>query len=229
VAVSKPKKEPPHNSSLEQILSSFASALPRVKTQTLLKYFNRLIRMLEHPEQLSEEMLDKHSLLLTYLSVEVRKNIKQRVRAGNPEPSAALIHQALHIHAKVSQARIAKFPKPDFEWFRRIEGLELESLTDEQSRSLQKTLAHQLQIHLQTYGDPRKIKSLVKQSWVEQVHLKLKNMLNALNEEMQWRDLGPRNPVEKVQLPFEIVAQGSASDGRCAQEKPESAQEPNVP
>lgn len=229
MAAPKPQKEPPRNTSLEQILFSFASALPKVKTETLLKYFNRLNGMLEHPEQLSREMLGKRYLLLNNLSVEVRKNIKQRLRTGDPDPTAALIQQALRIHARVIRARIAKLPKPTFEWFRRIEGVELESLTDKQSRSLQQTLAYQLQIHSQTYGEPRKIRNLIKQNWVEQVQLKLRNLLNAVNEEMMLRERGPQNPVEMAQVPSEITAQDNASEGRSTPENSESAQEQNVP
>jgi hypothetical protein len=229
MAAPKPQKEPPRNTSLEQFLSSFASALPRAKTETLLRYFNRLDGMLEHPEQLSREMLDKHYLLLNNLSAEVSKNITLRARAGDPEACAALIHQTLRIHVDAIRAKNAELPKPDFEWFRRIEGLELESLTDEKLRSLQSTLAYQLQIHSQTYGDPRKIKNWIKQSWVQQVQLKLKNLRNAVNEKIMLRGLGPRNPVETVQVPSETMPQDSASEERCAAEKPESAQDPGVP
>lgn len=229
MAAPKHQKEPPRDTSLDQFLSSCAAALPRAKTETLLKYFNRLIGMLEHPEQLSREMLDKHYLPLNYLSAEVRKTIKQRARAGDPEPSAVQIQQALRILAEVIRAQISKLPKSDFEWLRTIEGLELGSLTDESLRSLQNTLAYQLQIHSQTYGEPRKIKNWIKQNWVEQVQLKLKNLLNDVSEEMMLRGLGPQNPDETAQVPSEIMAQDSASEGRSAAEKPESAQEPDVP
>lgn len=218
MAAAKAQKETPRNTSLEQFLSSFTSALPRAKTETLLKYFSRLNGMLGHPEQLY--------LHLNTLSAEVTKTITQRESAGNPEACAALIQQALRIYVDAIQAQNAKLPKPNFEWFRRIEGFELEDLTDEQLRSLQSTLAYQLQIHSQTYGDPRKIRNLVKQSWVEQVLLKLTNILNAVNEEIRLRDLGPQNPVETVQPPSETVAQDSASEGRSVAEMPESAQEP---
>jgi hypothetical protein len=152
MAARKPQKEQPRNTSLEQFLSSFAWALPGAKTETLLKYFSRLNGMLEHPEQLSREMLDKHYLLLNNLSAEVSKNIKERVRAGDPEASAVLIHQASSIHVESSRAQIAKLPKPDFEWLRRIEGLELESLTDEKLRSLQHTLTYQLRLVFANIG-----------------------------------------------------------------------------
>jgi hypothetical protein len=98
----------------------------------------------------------------------------------------------LRIHVDAIQAQNATLPKPDVEWFRRIEGLELESLTDEKLRELQNTLAYQLQIHWQTYGDRRKIKNWIKQNWAEQFQLKLKNLLNAINEEIMLRGLGPR-------------------------------------
>ena len=192
MAAPKPQKEPPDNTSLEQFLNSFASALPRAKTKALLKYLNRLIGMLEHPERLQREMLDKHYLLLNNLSVEVSKNITQRAKAGDREACAALIQQTLRIHVDAIQAQNATLPKPDVEWFRRIEGLELESLTDEKLRELLNTVAYQLQIHWQTYGDRRKIKNWIKQNWAEQFQLKLKNLLNAINEEIMLRGLGPR-------------------------------------
>jgi hypothetical protein len=229
MAAQKPQKEPPRNTPLEQLLSSFALALPRAKTETLLKYVNQLIGLLEHTGQLSTEMLDKQYLLLNNLSAEVRKNIKQRARASDAEPSTVQIQQALRIYSEVIRAKIAKLPKPDFEWLRMIEALELESPTDEKLRSLQSTLAYQVQIHSQTYGDPRKIKNWIKQNWVERVQLKLKNLLNDVNEEMMLRGLGPQNPDETAQVPYEIMAQDSATEGRSEAEKPESAQEPDVP
>jgi len=162
MAAPKPQKEPPRNTPLEQLLSSFALALPGAKTKTLLKYVNQLIGLLEHTGQLSREMLDKQYLLLNNLSAEIRKNIKQRARASDAEPSTVQIQQALRIYSEVIRAQIAKLPKPDFEWLRMIEALELESLTNEKLRSRQSTLAYQVQIHSQTYGDPRKIKNWIK-------------------------------------------------------------------